>query len=63
MLPDQSNRQGRYKLLSDANSDKDLLPDLGPDFSYAKDQFEVGDLDELNQLTSLILDELIIFKK
>ncbi len=59
---EQSARQVQ-QLLSDANSDKDLLPDLGPDFSYAKDQFEVGDLDELNQLTSLILDELVIFKK
>ncbi|MEE3240196.1 MAG: hypothetical protein VX231_04415 [Pseudomonadota bacterium] len=59
---EQSARQVQ-RLLSDAKSDKDLLPDLGPDFSYAKDQFEVDDLDELNQLTSLILDELIIFKK
>ena len=59
---EQSARQVQ-QLLSDANSDKDLLPDLGPDFSYAKDQFEVGDLDELNQLTSLILDELAILKK
>jgi len=61
----RSERSARQvqKLLSDAESDKDLLPDLGPDFSYAKDQFEVGDLDELNQLISLTLDELIIFKK
>ena len=51
------------QLLSQAKSDKHLLPDLGPDFSYAEDQFGVDDLDELNQLISLTLDELIILKK
>ena len=50
-------------LLSQAKSDKHLLPDLGPDFSYAEDHFGVDDLDELNQLIGLTLEELVILKE
>lgn len=51
------------KLIVEAESDDQLLPDLGPDFSYAEDRFAIEDLDELNQLIDLYLDELIILKK
>lgn len=40
-----------------ARSDRDLLPDLGPDFSGSKDRFDASALEELNEMVSLYLSQ------
>ena len=60
----QSEKSARQLQLALAQlrHDSELLPDLGADFSYANDRFDIADLDQLSELIDLHLQTLALFQ-